>query len=158
MDLTLSLTSPEQRAALSSMPIGERMQWIQGVLNEAYPGMFSIHKLAKRAGTLSAQALWRIMTGETASPGCAMVPGLAQALGVSVEFLITGAYQPASADTPAFLSQVGPEWEPFLSDPENLPFIKAALTLAKTAREGGLAPATLLQVVAGLNRLNQRLT
>lgn len=155
MDLTLSLTTPEQRLALQRMTIGERIQWIQEVLNEAYPGMFSIHKISRRAGSLSAQALWRIMTGETSSPGCTILPGLARALGVSVEFLVTGVYH-LPEETPSLLAQLGTEWGAFLQDPENLPYIKAALTLAKTAREGGLAPSTILQVITGLNRLNQR--
>jgi transcriptional regulator with XRE-family HTH domain len=66
----------------------------------------TIQELASRAGT-SYQSIWRIEHGIQKDPSIALVRGIARALGVGVDYLISMFTEDEDDEAPAVLVAVG---------------------------------------------------
>ena len=87
--------SDSEMENLKKISLGQRMRYLREKMNEAFPGEYSLHKMAKRIKKRSGLSttrgsLWQLEEDRVKSPRAVFLLGIASELGVSMEFLLLG--------------------------------------------------------------------
>lgn len=86
--------SEEELEDLREMSLGERVHYLREKMNEVFQGKYSIKKVTKRISergvSVTPMALYHLESDKIQSPKSFFLMGVAQELGVSVEFLLLG--------------------------------------------------------------------
>jgi len=81
--------SDSEMENLKKISLGQRMRYLREKMNEAFPGEYSLHKMAKRIKKRSGLSttrgsLWQLEEDRVKSPRAVFLLGIASELGVSM--------------------------------------------------------------------------
>jgi len=142
----LAFLDPELREELAAGTIGVRIKWAIEQLDEAFPGEYSLRKVAKRSN-ISPQALWAIVNDQTKRPAAETVENICDALGLPITWVMLGTAAVVNPSEDERLRQLPERYSEFLENPANLGYIEAALDAAMTLAGQGIPAAMLDQAV-----------
>ena len=90
----LSYLSEEELESLRKVSLGQRVRLLRERMDEVFKGKYSIKKvirrIKKRGISITPMALYQLETDRIQSPKSLFLMGIAQELGVSMEFLLKG--------------------------------------------------------------------
>ena len=91
----LKYLSDSEMENLKKISLGQRVRYLREKMNEAFPGEYSLHKMAKRIKKQSGLSttrgsLWQLEDDRVKSPRAVFLLCIASELGVSMEFLLLG--------------------------------------------------------------------
>ena len=90
----VSYLSKKETESLRDMSLGQRVRFLRERMNEIFEGEYSIKKVVrrikKRGISVTTMALYQLETDRIQSPKSLFLMGIAQELGVSMEFLLKG--------------------------------------------------------------------
>ncbi len=91
----LKYLSASEMEMLRKISLGQRVRYLREKMNEAFPGEYSLHKMAKRMKkrlglSTSPGSLCQVEKDHIQSPKGFFLLGIASELGVSIEFLLLG--------------------------------------------------------------------
>jgi transcriptional regulator with XRE-family HTH domain len=90
----LSYLSEDELESLRKMSLGQRVRFLRERMNQVFKGKYSINKvitrITQRGISVTPMALYQLETDRIHSPKSLFLMGVAQELGVSIEFLLQG--------------------------------------------------------------------
>jgi len=91
----LKYLSTSDMESLKKFSLGQRVRYLREKMKEAFPGDYSLHKMAKRIKkrfslSTTPSALWQLEDDRIQSPKAFFLLGIASEFGVSMEFLLLG--------------------------------------------------------------------
>jgi transcriptional regulator with XRE-family HTH domain len=142
----LAFLDPEKQKELSEGTIGARIKWVIDELEAAFPGEYSLRKVAKNS-SISPQALWAIVNDQTKRPAAETVENICEALELPITWVLLGTVQTVNPTEHEKLAGLPEKYTEFLDNDDNLPYIEAALDAAIRLADHDISPEALQQAV-----------